>query len=307
MKEIWSVTHRPSTLDNYVFQSEDFKSKILQMVTTKHIPNLLFSGVQGTGKTTLAHILINSMNVDRQLDVKVIDASKQNSVDDMRNEIMDFITSYPMGDFKIVLLEEADYLSLSAQAVLRTPLEDPELSARFILTCNYDHKLMPAIKSRLTHYKFKAPLYDDVIMYAGSVLAAEKIKFDLDTLDKYVQASFPDIRKLLINLQSNCINGVLQSTSHEKQDADYKIDLADMLGGDRWEEARTLVCNNVSDQEWEDVYRFLYDNLHRFGKFKKPDKYEQGIITIAEHLYKHSICTDPEINAAAMFIKLSMA
>lgn len=305
MRQVWGIKHRPTTIDDYVFQNADFKQKIVEMIESKQLPHLLFSGVQGTGKTSLARILINSMNVDPDLDVKIIDASKQNSVDDMRDEIMDFITSYPMGDFKIVLMEEADYLSLAAQAVLRTPLEDPEISARFIFTCNYDHKIIPPIKSRLQCYKFKAPNFDDVIMRVATVLTDEKVKFDLPTLEKYVSASYPDIRQILNSIEPNCSQGVLRDVSLDKQDADYKLELGELLGNDQWEDARLLVCKNVTDQEWEDVYRYLYDNLHNFGKFKKREKYEQGIITIAEHLYKHSICTDAEINAAAMFIKMS--
>lgn len=306
MKEIWGVKHRPTTLTDYVFQNDDYKVKFEEMVQSRSIPHLLLSGTQGTGKTTLAHILINSMNVDPDLDVKIIDASKQNSVDDMRTEIMDFITSYPIGDFKIVLLEEADYLSLSAQAVLRTPLEDPDISARFILTCNYDHKLMPAIKSRLEHYKFKAPSFDEVIMYVGKVLATEKVKFDFETLNEYVESAYPDIRKIINLVQSNCSNGVLKRTTLDKQEADYKLELADLLAKDCWEDARSLVCKNVTAEEWEDVYRFLYMNIHKYGKFKNKQQAESAIVVIAEHLYKHSICADPEINAAAMFIRLSM-
>lgn len=305
MKEIWSVKHRPKTIEDYVFQNERYQVNFSRMIQEKQIPHLLLSGVQGTGKSTIARILIDNMNVDPDLDVKIIDGSKQNSVDDMRNEIMDFIHSYPMGDFKIVLIEEGDFLSLNAQAVLRTPLEDPEITARFIITCNYDHKIMPAIKSRCDHYHFKSPSHDEVVMYIAKILVKEEVQFDLDTLEQYVIKHYPDIRKTVIEVQSNVRDGKLQNCASENTTNDYRLQLLDLLNADDWEGARRVVCKNVSPGEWEDLYRFLYDNLHLVSKFKTRDKHDQAIIVIADHLYKHTICSDSEINAAAMFIKLA--
>lgn len=305
MKENWAIKYRPSTLTNYVFPNEEYKQSFSKMVDQKNIPHLLLSGSPGTGKSTLARILINNMPVDQNVDVKIINASDQNSVDDMRNEIMDFINSYAMGDFKIVLLEEADYLSLNAQALLRTPLEDPNISARFILTCNQEHKIMPAIKSRVEHFHFKSQAFDDVILFAADVLSKEKVKFDLDTLEQVVSQNYPDIRKTLITLQQNSTNNILSVKHATQSGGDYKEELLKFVGNNQWKSARELVCSQVSSSEWEDLYSFLYKSLNTVGKFKQQDKHDQAIVTIAEHLYKHSICSDPEINAAAMFIKLS--
>lgn len=306
MKEMWAIKYRPSSLDDYVFPSEEYKQIFSSMVKSQSFPHLLLSGTPGVGKTTLAQILIKNMPVDQEIDVKIINASDQNSVDDMRNEIMDFINSYAMGSFKIVLLEEADYLSLNAQALLRTPLEDPDVTARFILTCNHDHKIMTAIKSRLTHYHFKSQSYDDVILYCANILTQEKVKFDLDTLEKYVKLGYPDIRKTLNLLQQHTLNNVLINGRVKEDVGDYKQELKKLISTNRWIEARALISSEVSSGEWEDLYRFLYENLNTMGKFEKQDKHEQGIVTIAEHLYKHTICADSEINTAAMLIKLSM-
>jgi len=302
----WGIKHRPSTLDGYVFPNDQYKEAFTNMVKQQSFPHLLLSGVQGSGKTTIAKILINSMPVDPTLDVKQINASDQNSVDDMRTEITDFINSYPMGDFKIVLLEEADYLSLNAQALLRVPLEDPDNTARFILTCNHEHKIITPLKSRLTHFHFKTQSYDNILLCAVEVLAKEKIKFNLDTVKQFIDLTFPDIRKLLNTLQQHCTTGTLILPTVSKDKGDYKGELANLLAKDNWRGARELVCSQVLPSEWEEVYRYLYDNIHTFGKFKQIEKAEQAYVLIAEHLFKHTGSADPEINAAALFVRLSI-
>jgi DNA polymerase III delta prime subunit len=301
---LWCEKYRPTTLEEYVFHDDSHEKAFHQMVENKTIPHLLLSGVQGSGKTTIAQILINEIDFENT-DILVINASDENSVDNMRDKIKSFITTFAMGDFKVVLLEEADYLSLNAQAVLRKYMEDPVLPARFILTCNYDNKLMPAIKSRTQHYRFKAADKNEIAEFGAKIMLQEGIEFDLDTLDKYVAVGYPDIRKIINLLQQNSISGKLVNYASEAEAGDYKFKLLDLISEDKWNDARLLTCSNVSSEEWEDVYRFLYENLDKSKKFSAKDKWEPGIVVIAEHLYKNSIVADPEINAAAMYIRLS--
>jgi DNA polymerase III delta prime subunit len=274
------------------------------MVADKTIPHLLLSGVQGSGKTTIAQVLINEIDFESS-DVLVINASDENSVDVMRDKIKNFISTFAMGGFKIVLLEEADYLTLNGQAVLRKYMEDPASPARFILTCNYDNKLMPAIKSRTQHFRFKAADKNEIAEFAAKILIAEDIDFDIDKLDKYVSVGYPDIRKVINLLQQNSISGHLLNQAAEVEAGDYKFALLDLISADKWNDARMLACGNVSSEEWDGVYRFLYENLDKSPKFSKRENWEAGIVSIANHLYKNSIVADPEINAAAMFIELS--
>jgi len=301
---LWVEKYRPSTFDEYVFHDASHKKSFQQMVQDGTIPHLLLSGVQGSGKTTIAQILIKALDIDPS-DVLLINASDENSVDVMRDKIKSFITTFAMGSFKVIQLEEADYLSLNAQAILRKYMEDPNCPARFILTCNYESKIIPPIKSRSQQFRFKAADRDEIAELTAKLLLAENVKFTIDLLDKYIAVGYPDIRKIINLLQQNTIDGKLQSLVAESESGDYKFKLLDMITIDDWENARKLACSNVASEEWEDLYRFLYENLDKSKKFSKKEKWEAGIVVVADHLYKNALFADPEINAAGMFIRLS--
>jgi replication factor C small subunit len=147
MKELWTEKYRPSTIDNYVFRDDTQREQVRTWIESKTIPHLLFSGAAGVGKTTLAKILINSLGVNTY-DILEINASRDNNVETVREKIIGFVSTMPFGEFKVVLLDEADYLSPNAQAILRGVMETYASSARFILTCNYPNKVIPALHSR---------------------------------------------------------------------------------------------------------------------------------------------------------------
>jgi len=304
--QLWVEKYRPQTLQEYIFHDASQRSSIERMLSDGTIPHLLLSGVQGSGKTTLAQVIINELGIDKS-DVLTINASDENSVDVMRDKIKNFISTFAMGGkFKIVHLEEADYISLPGQAVLRRFMEEEFAeSARFILTCNYENKIMPAIKSRTQQFRFNATDRNDVTEFVANILLNEHIKFDLDLLDKYVSVGYPDIRKVINLLQQNSNDGTLQSLVSEKESGDYKFSLLELIECDDWMSARKVACANVVTEEWEDLYKFLYENLHKAPKYQVSENWEAGIVIIADHLYKHSLVADPEINAAARFIRLS--
>ena len=240
------------------------------------------------------------------MDYIIINASEQNSVDTIRDDIKAFITTCGFGELKYVLLEEADYISLNGQAVLRRMMEDYADSARFILTCNYEHKIMPAIRSRCQQFRFKAFDRNDIAERVVTILASEKVKFkSLTTVDKYIAVGYPDIRKIINLLQQNTFDGTLQEYSDSGETADYKFALLDLIAADDWVGARDLLCGSVATEEWEDLYTFLYNNLNKSNKFSTKDNWEAGIVVIADHLYKNAAIADPEVNAAAMLIRLS--
>lgn len=301
---LWMEKYRPSTIDEYIFHDESQERAIRRMIADQSIPHLLLSGVQGSGKTALALILINELNID-DMDVLMLNASEENSVDVIREKIKSFVSTFALGSFKVVLLDEADYITPSGQAILRNMMETYNESARFILTCNYEHRIIPAIVSRSQQFRFKAGNRDDITEYAAKILLSEDVEFDLDQLDKYISIGYPDVRKIVNLLQQNTTDGKLHDADGTSEGSDYKFELLELLEKDDWNSARNLCCGTVVAEEWEEVYRFLYENLDKSKKYQKQEKWEAGIVAIAEHLYKHGICADPEINAAALFITLS--
>lgn len=299
----WVKKYSPTTFDEYIFQSPDRKEKFQSMIENQDIPNLLFSGTQGSGKSSLAFMLINHLELD-EMDVLTINASLENKVEVIRDKVHSFVQTFPFGPFKVVHLEEADYITPDGQGTLRRLMDEFQDTVRFVFTCNYEHKIIPALISRMHHYRFKSFDKNDVTEMVAKILVSEKVDFDLDTIDKYVAIAYPDLRKIINLLEQNTHNQQLHPPEESNEAGDYKLQLLELLEQDSWEQIRKLLCDNVSNEEWEDVYRFLYENIYRSKKFSDQQKWEEAIVTIAEHLYKHTIVADPEINAASMFIQL---
>jgi DNA polymerase III delta prime subunit len=305
IKSLWFEKYRPKTLDGYIWQSEKQKNQIISYIAAGEIPHLLLSGVQGSGKTTLSKIIVNMLDID-PTDVMLINASDENSVDTIREKITNFAEGYAMGRFRIVQLEEMDYLTHNAQAVLRNLMETYSDTCRFVGTCNYKNKILPALVSRFAEYEYKAPDQGQTMEYAATILISEGVEFDDEDFFKFVKVAYPDIRKLVGLLQQHTVNGKLASPSDEAQGDDYKFKLLDYLSQDNFIDARKVVCANVTREGYDEVYRFLYENIESIPKFKDDvNRYEAGIVVIANYLHKHSLVADPEINAAACFIELS--
>lgn len=302
----WVLMHQPKSLDEYIWQNSIQQTKFTEMVEKQNIPgHLLLSGVQGTGKTTLANILINNMPVDHDYDVKRINASDENSVDDMRTKIKSFIQTFASGSFKIVLLDEADRLSQGAQMILRGMMDEYLDVARFILTCNYDHKIIPALKSRCMSYHFKSPDPTDIALYVAAILKQEKVKASISTIDKYVAINYPDVRKIVQTVQQHVTDGMLADPKDVDDTNDFKLELLELIIAGDWKKARALICSTaMGETEWEDLYVFLYKNISKCTKWN-ADKQDEAVILIADYMDKHTRVADPEINAAALFIQLS--
>ena len=302
MKELWVEKYRPSTIDGYVFRDNHQKEQIQSWIKQKSIPHLLFSGSAGIGKTTLAKILFNELEVN-DLDVLEINASRTNSVDDVRDKIINFVQMIPFGDFKVVLLDEADYLSPNAQAALRGVMEEYHTTARFILTCNYPNKIIPALHSRCQGFHIERVDVTEFTARIATILMEESVEFDLDTLDTFVKATYPDLRKCINTVQMNSMDAKLHTP--EKGDsgqADYKIEMVRLFKAGKISEARKLVCGQVRPEEIDEIYRWLYDNVAIFGEEAVQDK---AILIIKQGLVDHTLVSDPEINLAACLIRLS--
>jgi replication factor C small subunit len=302
MKQLWVEQYRPKDIDGYVFRDETQREQVKQWIKEGTIPHLLFSGAAGIGKTTLAKILINALGIDTY-DVLEINASRENNVDNVRNNITNFVSTMPFGNFKIVLLDEADYLSPNAQAALRGVMEEYAQTARFILTCNYPHKIIPALHSRCQGFHIEKVDHTEFTARAATVLVTEGVDFDIDTLDSYVKATYPDLRKCLNLLQMNAVDGKLKTPSETGTGtADYKLAMVDLFKAGKIREARTLLCSQARPEEMEEIFRWMYDNLELFAQTEEQK--DEAIIAIRKGAANASLVADQEINLSATFTEL---
>jgi replication factor C small subunit len=302
MKELWVEKYRPKTIEGYVFRDEHQKKQIQTWIKDQSIPHLIFSGTAGIGKTTMAKILVEELGIE-DYDVLEINASRTNSVDDVRDKIVNFVQTIPFGPFKVVLLDEADYLSPNAQAALRGVMEEYHQTARFILTCNYPNRIIPALHSRCQGFHVEKVDQTEFIARVATILVEENIDFDLDTLDLYVKVAYPDLRKCINLVQQNCQEGKLISPNQsDAGEQDWKFDMVTLFKAGKISEARKLLCGKIRSEEMEEVYVWLYNNLDVFGDEQKQDS---AVLIIKQGLVDHGLVIDTEINLAATMIKLA--
>ena len=299
---IWVHKYRPTHIADIIFQNVTLRDKFNQFVEAGDIQHLLLSGAPGTGKTSVSEALINDLKID-PMDVLKINCSSR-KIEAIRGDVQAFCYTAPRGDYKVVRLEEADYLSLDAQALLRSLIEEVQEHCRFIITCNYVNRLMPPLRDRFQTFVFHNPDRDESALHLAEILEKEAIEFDPDDIFGYVDAAYPSVRSMVQLIQQNSSRGkLLPPSSAEAQASDWKLELLDLVANGKWTAARTLVCKSTTKEEHSEIYTFMYHNAERL----KVNNVETAILEIADHMVKHTLADDTEVNLAACFIKLSRA
>jgi DNA polymerase III delta prime subunit len=303
MIELWVEKYRPKKASDYVFRDDAQCRQVSAWIKEGSIPHLLLSGAAGIGKTTLAKVLCNELGIE-EFDVLEINASRENNVDTVRDKITNFVQMIPFGPFKVVLLDEADYLTPNAQAILRGVMETYSNHSRFILTCNYPNRIIPALHSRCQGFHVDKTDQTEFTARVATILVEENVDFNLDTLDTYVKLTYPDLRKCINMVQQNVNEGkLLTPTAGEAGVADYKIDMVELFKRGKIKEARTLLCGRARPEEMEEIYTWMYNNLDLFGTTEEQK--DQALLIIKQGLVDHTLIADPEINLAATLVKLS--
>jgi replication factor C small subunit len=296
---LWTEAFRPNTLEGYI-GNEHIIEKVKIFIANGDVPHLLFYGSAGTGKTTLAKIIANSVDAD----LMYINASDENSVDAVRDKIKRYASTVGFRRWKIIILDEADYLTPNAQAALRNLMETYSKTTRFILTCNYVEKIIDPIQSRCQTFAIMPPNKTDVAKRLVSVLEEKQVRYDIKDIAAIINASYPDIRRAINTAQSCVIENRLTLDKASAIQANYMTEVLEMLKNAKDKKvAFTNIRQCIADSKVRDftaMYTFLYDNL---------DEFAQGhiapcILIIAESQFKDVSVVDKEINIMAMFVNL---
>ncbi len=301
---LWVEKYRPALLDNYI-GNEHLKKQIDRNIEENDLPHYLFYGGAGTGKTTLAKILVKNIDCD----YLYINASDETGVDNIRTKIKGFAMTYStaISNIKIVILDECDYMSASAQAALRNLMESYSSHCKFILTCNYKEKVIDPLQSRCQDYELIPPNRAEVGKHCVKVLEQENVEYDIETIATIIDACYPDIRRVINYLQKQSIDGKLNSGVEELRDSDYKLKLIELLGDkslnkkDAFVAVRKLLMKNKV-RDFTPLFSLMYDRLDKLAD--KGSQKADIILLLARYQNMDSLAVDKEINIMAMFVEI---
>jgi len=292
---LWVEKYRPMDLSTYV-GNEHLKEKVKVYLESEDVPHLLLFGKAGTGKTTLAKIVVNNIDCDYMY----INASDENKVDDVRNKIKTFASSIGFKSLKVIILDECDYLTPNAQAALRNLMETFSRHCRFILTCNYVERIIDPIQSRCQSYKVVPPSKKEVAQQMVNILKEENCTFELDDIAMIVNAGYPDIRRVINSAQRQIVDGKLKIDTTSVIQNNYKLQLLEMLSnGSKLNDIRKLIADN-SISDYSELFRLLYDEVDNYGNGKQAE----CIMNIAEAQFQDVNVVDKEINFMSLIIRI---
>mgnify|MGYP003631048564 FL=1 len=288
--------YRPTTLDGYV-GNEQLKTTIAKYLEQNDIQNYLFHGQAGTGKTTLAKIVINNLDCESLY----INASDERGIETIRDKVVGFASVASFKPLKVVILDEADFLTIQAQASLRNVIETYSKSTRFILTCNFIERIIDPLQSRCQTFKIQAPTKSDVAKHLVNILETEKTNFDLEQIKSLVNQYYPDIRKMLNTIQASTIDNTLSLDKSTLSSTSYMSDVLKELTLDK--PNYTTIRQIIADAEVSDfdgLYRYLFDNSDQY----LPNKQGTVAMIINEHQYQSNFRIDKEINTMSLIQNL---
>tara|TARA_Y100000593_G_scaffold47358_1_gene89795 strand:- start:1561 stop:2466 length:906 start_codon:yes stop_codon:yes gene_type:complete len=292
---LWVEKYRPVDLSTYI-GNEHLKTKVQKYLDTQDVPHLLLYGQAGTGKTTLAKVITKNIDCDHMY----INASDENNVENVRTKIKNFASSIGFAPLKVIILDEADFLTPNAQAALRNLMETFSKHCRFILTCNYVERIIDPIQSRCQSYKVIPPKRVDVARHLVHILDDEDVKYELEDVKLITDAGYPDIRRVINSAQRQVVDGKLKIDTSSVIQNNYKLQLLEMLSnGSKVNEVRKLIADN-SVSDYSEIYRLLYDDVESYGKGKEAE----CIMNIAEAQYQDVNVVDKEINFVSLIIRL---
>ena len=295
---LWVERYRPVSLENYI-GNEHLKTKVSKYISTGDIPHLLLHGKAGTGKTTLAKLLVSNVDCDQMY----VNASDENNVETVRNKIKMFASSVGFKDLKVIILDECDFLTPNAQAALRNLMETFSKHCRFILTCNYVERIIDPIQSRCQSFQIIPPSKKKVAIHISKILNTESVSFENEQIVTMVNSSYPDIRRIINAVQRNIVDNQLIVDTESLVQNDYKLQVLEILQTQDKKNAFKNLRQLLADsqiRDYADLFRLLYDEIESYGK----GHIAEVILTIAKYELSDAQVVDKEINAMAMLIEI---
>ena len=295
---LWVEKYRPSSMDTYI-GNEHLKSKVSIYLESGDLPHLLLFGRAGTGKTTLAKLLVNNIDCD----YLYINASDENSVDVVRDKVKNFASTLGFQEMKIIILDECDYITPNAQAALRNLMETFSKHCRFILTCNYVERIIDPIQSRCQSFQIIPPDRKQVAQHLSNILDNENVKYELDNVVTIVNGGYPDIRRVINGAQRQVVNNELVIDKNTIIQNDYKLQVLEILEKqdkkNSFKNIRQLLADSkVTD--FSDLFRLMFDTVDDWGK----GHIAECILILSKYQQSDAVVVDKEINIMAMFVEI---